>query len=259
MRSRWNGAMFGIGETPVRFLRVCILLGLASAVAFAQRGGGRGGGGGGGFHGGGGGGGFHGGSIGGGFRGGGYGGGGFRGGGYGGGFRGGYGGGFGRGFGGGYGRGFGYGRFGYGRFGYGFGLGLGLGYWGYGYPYYGGYPGYYGYSYPYDYSSYPYSYSYSSPAYDSGPVVEQNYYSTPPASPPVVRDYPPASQSGETIYLIAFKDHRITAVKAYWLEGDTLHYVTREGQHQQVAFGTIDRAFSEQLNRDRRVPFQLPR
>ena len=253
----------------MKFLRVCLFLGLASAVAFAQRGGSRGGGGGG-FHGGGGGGGFRGGSVGG-FRGGGYGGGGFRGGGYagggfrgggygGGGFRGGgYGGGYGRGFGGGYGRGFGRG-YGYGRFGYGFGLGLGLGYWGYGYPYYWGYPGYYGYSYPYAYS-YPYDYSsYGYPAYDSGPVVEQNYYGTVPASPPVVREYPPSSQqSGETIYLIAFRDHRITAVKAYWAEGDMLHYVTREGEHTQVPFDTIDRAFSEQLNRDRRVPFQLPR
>jgi hypothetical protein len=237
--------MFGIGETPVKILRVCLFLGLASTVAFAQRGGSRGGGGGGGFHGGGGGG-FHSGG----------------GGGFGGGFRGGSvgfsRGGYGRGFVGGYGRGFGYG---YGRFGYGFGLGLGLGYWGgYGYPYYYGYPGYYGYSYPYDYS-------YAYPSYDPGPaVVEQNYYSS--AAPPAVQQYPPSApqyspspqqQRGETIYLIAFKDHRITAAKAYWAEGDALHYVTREGEHKQAPFDSIDRAFSEQLNRDRHVAFQLPR
>jgi hypothetical protein len=243
---------------------------LASVVAFAQRGGSRGGGGG--FHGGGGG--FRGGSSfgGGGFRGGSsFGGGGFRGGSSfgGGGFRGGssFGGGgfrggsvgFSRG---GYGRGFGYGRgYGYGRFGYGFGVGLGLGYWGgygYGYPaYYYGYPGYYDYSYPYDYASYAY------PAYEQPPVViEQNYGAAPPAS---VQQYPSSgyssvpAQSGETIYLIAFKDHRITAAKAYWAEGGQLHYVTREGEHRQVPFDSIDRAFSEQLNRDRRVPFQLPR
>jgi hypothetical protein len=255
--------MFGTGETAVKFLRVCIILGLASTVAFAQRGG-HGGGGGGGFRGGGGGGFRGGGSFGGGgFRGGGYG--GFRGGGYGG-FRGGSlgfsHGGYGRGFGGGYGRGFGYGRYGYGRFGYGFGLGLGLGYWGgWGYPYYGyyGYP-YYGYSYP----SYDYSYAY--PAYDPAPaVVEQNYYNS---APPVVQQYQPSTQQyspapqqqqGETIFLVAFKDHRIIAVKAYWAEGATLHYVTREGEHKQAPFDSIDRAFSEQLNRDRHVPFQLPR
>jgi len=219
----------------VKFLRVCLFLGLASTVAFAQRGGSRGGGGG--FHGGGG---FRGGSVG-----------GFRGGSVG--FSHG---GFGRGFGGGFGRGFGFGRFGYG-----FGLGLGLGYWGgYGYPYYYGYPGYYGGYYD------PYAYSYAYPAYDPGPVVvEQNYYNSAPAMaqqyPHSVPQYSPAPQQqrGETIYLIAFKDHRITAAKAYWAEGDTLHYVTREGEHKQAPFDSIDRAFSEQLNRDRHVAFQMPR
>ena len=42
-------------------------------------------------------------------------------------------------------------------------------------------------------------------------------------------------------------------------EGDTLHYVTREGEHKQAPFDSIDRAFSEQLNRDRHVAFQMPR
>jgi hypothetical protein len=97
-------------------------------------------------------------------------------------------------------------------------------------------------------------------------VVEQNYYSSAP--PAVAQQYPrsapqyspsPQYQQGETIFLIAFKDHRITAAKAYWAEGDVLHYVTREGEHKQAPFDSIDRAFSEQLNRDRHVAFQLPR
>jgi len=85
----------------------------------------------------------------------------------------------------------------------------------------------------------------------------------------VVQQYPPSTpqyspnsqqqQRGETIYLIAFRDHRIIAAKAYWAEGDTLHYVTREGEHRQAPFDSIDRAFSEQLNRDRHVTFQMPR
>jgi hypothetical protein len=96
--------------------------------------------------------------------------------------------------------------------------------------------------------------------------VEQTYYNSAP--PAVVQQYPnsvpqyspaPQQQRGDTIYLIAFKDHRITAVKAYWAEGDTLHYVTREGEHKQAPFDSIDRAFSEQLNRDRHVAFQMPR
>ena len=76
-----------------------------------------------------------------------------------------------------------------------------------------------------------------------------------PSSP----QYAPQQPRGETIYLIAFKDHHITAVKAYWAEGDTLHYVTREGEHKQAPFDSIDRTFSEQLNRDRHVAFQFPR
>jgi hypothetical protein len=137
-----------------------------------------------------------------------------------------------------------------------------LGYWGgYGYPNYYGYPGYYGGYYD------PYAYSYAYPAYDPGPaVVEQNYYnSAPPAVAqqyqPSYPQYSPSPQQprGETIYLIAFRDHHIIAAKAYWAEGNTLHYVTREGENKQAPFDSIDRAFSEQLNRDRHVAFQLPR
>jgi hypothetical protein len=63
----------------------------------------------------------------------------------------------------------------------------------------------------------------------------------------------------ETIYLIAFSDHRILACLSYWVEGDTLHYVTRQHEHREAPLNEIDRAFSEQLNRDRRVEFRLPR
>ncbi len=86
----------------------------------------------------------------------------------------------------------------------------------------------------------------SSSYYDSGPAV------APPARPVQSREYQ------EPIYLIAFSDHRIQACLAYWVEGDTLHYVTREHEHKQIGLDGIDRAFSEQLNRDRRVEFRLP-
>ncbi len=47
------------------------------------------------------------------------------------------------------------------------------------------------------------------------------------------------------------------AAVAYWVEGGTLNYVTREHEQRQAPLGSIDRAFSEQLNRDRHVDFQL--
>lgn len=236
----------------------------------AQRGGGgHGGGGGGGVRGGGGGG----------FRGGGGGGGGFRGGG-GGGFVGGgsgFVGNFGRGgfvgnylrggYGYGYGRGYGYGGYGGGY--YPWGLGYGLGYW----PDYG----YYDYGYPY-YDSYAY------PAYQSSPNVtvvypsqgQPNYYSQ--TARPVSHAYdeygqevnPAPANSGTApsgsassaaaspIYLIAMKDGVIRAAASYWVNGQTLHYVTMEHLEKQVPLSEIDRGLSQQLNRERRVQFQLP-
>jgi len=165
------------------------------------------------------------------------------------GFAGGYG--FGRGYGYGFNRGYGY--RGYSNFRFAFGLGYA------GYPYYWGYPGYYGYGYyPYYDYSYP-SVGYAAPAYsyyDSGPVVVDQTFSAPAPA----REYrPSAAADREPIYLIAFRDHRIVAAVAYWVEGDTLHYVTREREHKQIPLDEIDRAFSEQLNRDRRVEFRLPR
>ena len=63
-------------------------------------------------------------------------------------------------------------------------------------------------------------------------------------------------QSGEVVYLIAFKDGEIRAAIAYWADGNTVHYVTRDHQEHTVPMDELDRAFSERLNRDQRVPFQ---
>ncbi len=232
----------------------------------AQRGGG--GHAGGGFHGGGG--------FGGGVRG---------GGGFGGrGFGGGYGGtGYGRGFT--YNRGFSFnrgfdGRFGFGRgtlgFGYGSGLyGWGLGFWGS--PYYGYWDDPYAYNYDPYLSMYP---TYSAPLeYSPSPNVTVIYPAAPGASQaysgpaePVMRTYdgsgqetnaegapPPAPmRSGSPIYLIAGKDQIIHAAASYWIVGNTLHYVTLQHEEKQMPLDSVDRALTVQLNRERRVPFQLP-
>jgi len=244
-------------------MKVLLRIGLCFLFAggmMAQRGGGGGHGGGmgggGGFRGGGGMGGF--------------GGGGFRGGFGGGGFRGGFGGY------GGYGRGF------YGGYGVGWGLGYGLGYW----------PGYYGYPYgldyyspyydPYAYPSYPYpAYSYTSPRVTLVYPPAQQAQSATSTAPvqPVIRNYdqygqevkpgttpprPSVSSSASTsasspIYLIATKDQAIRAATAYWVDGNTLHYFTMQREEKQIPLDSVDRAFSQQLNRERNVQFQLPR
>ena len=221
-------------------------------------------------------------------------GGGFRSGGFGGGFAGG---GFNRGFaGGGFNRGFAGGGFrGFNGFGgfrnrgfigfrgiHGFGavrssafFGLGFGFGGFGWPgFYGGYwPGYYSDYLPADYG-YGYGGGYASPAVtvvypppqSSGPVYVER-------ANPVTREYDQygqetrggaADSSGSVaarsspIYLIAFQDHVIRAAAAYWVDHGTLHYVTLEHEEKQAPIENIDRALTLQLNRERRIPIQIP-
>jgi len=60
-------------------------------------------------------------------------------------------------------------------------------------------------------------------------------------------------------YLIAFKDHSIYSAFAYWVEGDTLHYVTPQRVHNQASVTLVDRELTEKLNRERNLQVKLPR
>jgi hypothetical protein len=265
-----------------------IVLGCMLAVTGVMaRGGGGGARGGGGFGGARGGGGFGGG------RGGGFAGGGFRGGGFGGGFGGFRGGAFGgRGFNG-FGK-FGFNRFGFNRFGFrGFYGGFWpVYYWGWGAPWLAWWPPYDNcfydpynpcpapYPYGAPYPAYPYPYADASP--DAAGYAEYNPapnvtiinppVQAPAASPAVIRQYDeygqevpqtpaiaPAANAQAPIYLIAFNGTSVIyAAVAYWVDGSTLHYVTLDRKERQAPLSTINRALSFQLNRERRVPFQLP-
>lgn len=260
-----------------------LVLFLATGSVWAQRGGGMRGGGG--FRGGGGGfrgGGFHGGMVGGhrGFVGGGFHHGGFNRGfvGFNKGFHGGHIG-FGKGFG--FHKGFHGGHFGFG-FGKGFGFHRGLtGFWhsrgfylpySYTWPVYPVAP-YYGSSYVYDYSlGYPPIETVTPPdSYAQPPVVISQQYASPVIreTSPLVRPYvPPAtsvpaesgpsSNGSSVVYLLAFTDNVIRPAVAYWVDGNTLHYVGMDRKQRQAPLSTIDRDLSRQLNRERGVPFRLP-
>lgn len=106
-------------------------------------------------------------------------------------------------------------------------------------------------------------------------VINQNFAPQPAAQPSgptssnnsgvgVYQAPSPAPAEGEpigqepTIYLIAYKDKTIHAAIAYWVEGDTLYYVTPQGQPNQVSLPLIDRDYSRQLNSGRSVDFRLP-
>jgi len=80
----------------------------------------------------------------------------------------------------------------------------------------------------------------------------QVYHAPTPAS-----DAPPATQD-PTIYLIAFQDGSVRTSIAYWMEGDTLRYVTPNGRPNKASLELIDVAYSRRLNREREVPFEWP-
>jgi hypothetical protein len=65
------------------------------------------------------------------------------------------------------------------------------------------------------------------------------------------------SDERATIYLIALKDNSIHSAIGYWVEADTLHYVTQQGSVNRVTLDQVDRQLSDQLNRERKVDFQI--
>jgi hypothetical protein len=107
-------------------------------------------------------------------------------------------------------------------------------------------------------------------------IINQNFI--PERAEPVWREYSEDSSGGlhdyeapgrqpvetaeeENInyYLIAFKDHSIYSAFAYWVEGDTLHYVTPQRAHNQVSISLVDRELTDKLNRDRQLQVKLPK
>ena len=138
--------------------------------------------------------------------------------------------------------------------------------------YYGGFGG--GYLNGYAQEAPPPAPQYSEPEHQQAPpVVIINQYFRPDAVNPQVRDYsntplpqtmpqlpaaaPPIDDS-PSYYLVAKKDHSIIAVITYWVDGETLHFVTLQGDQDRVALDLVDRDFSKQLNADRRIEFKLP-
>ena len=123
------------------------------------------------------------------------------------------------------------------------------------------------------YSGYPDNYS------SQAPIVIINQSFRPDVVNPSIRDYSdvPLPQSTikrfdgpgpsaettlrddePTIFLIAMKDHTIFPAIAYWADGETLNWVTREAKQNRVSLDLVDREFSRQLNEERHVEFKLP-
>lgn len=112
-----------------------------------------------------------------------------------------------------------------------------------------------------------YPYAYSPPVYPYAYPYDYGYIQAPASPPVVIEQYPseaPRSETGSSFYreadyyLIAFNDHTIRAALSYWVEGDEIHWISRDHEEKQAPLSTVDRRFSEQINRDRRVEFKLP-
>jgi hypothetical protein len=95
------------------------------------------------------------------------------------------------------------------------------------------------------------------------PVIINQYFGYPPPPPGaetqtegVARPGDPLAEP-ENYYLIAYKDHSIHAALAYWVEANTLHYVTTDNAHNQVSLDLVDLAASTRLNSDHNVPFSI--
>lgn len=79
-----------------------------------------------------------------------------------------------------------------------------------------------------------------------------------PTPDPRERAQAMAESERPTIYLIAFKDHTVLAALAYWIEGDTLKYVTKDGKPNSASLSLVDRDLSRQMNKQLNVDFNLP-
>lgn len=130
--------------------------------------------------------------------------------------------------------------------------------------------------------------NYYDTAYSSADTTQGNYLQTPPPTsqqPIIINQYfgsrgpddragdddrqpapPPddVSNPGDPIglpqnyYLIAYRDHTVYPALAYWVEGDTLHYVTTQNTHNQASLALIDLDQTTKLNADRAIPFAIP-
>jgi hypothetical protein len=122
-------------------------------------------------------------------------------------------------------------------------------------------------AYNFDYAQ-PYAYA---PQYPAAPQYAPDYhYASQPGYAPVYNQsrydqprYSSASwsepySSVPDYYMIAFNDGSIQAALAYSVDGDILRWTTRNHLEKRAPVAAVDRYFSEQLNRDRRVEFRLP-
>lgn len=85
-----------------------------------------------------------------------------------------------------------------------------------------------------------------------------DFANVPQAEPAANTDENGLKDDQPTIFLIALTDHTVVAAIAYWADGDTLNWVSRDAKQNHMSLSLVDREFSKQLNDERHVEFKLP-
>jgi hypothetical protein len=67
----------------------------------------------------------------------------------------------------------------------------------------------------------------------------------------------PEPADGGEFHLVALEGGLIYAAREHWLLGNTLHFVTLQGDHYVVSLAEVDLDLSVQLNRERGMKFVL--
>jgi hypothetical protein len=93
------------------------------------------------------------------------------------------------------------------------------------------------------------------PAASHAPAGSPAPGATPPESAHVL---PPPPAPDPPHVLIALTNGWVYFAIAYWADRGTLHYVTAQGDHNQVSLQLVDRKISARLNQDSSFPFVLP-
>jgi hypothetical protein len=78
-----------------------------------------------------------------------------------------------------------------------------------------------------------------------------------PATGVTVPAASPGGAANRPLFLIALKSNVIYSAAEAWVQGDTMHYVTPDGAHNQVSIDQVDIDFTTRINRERGIDFRL--
>lgn len=76
---------------------------------------------------------------------------------------------------------------------------------------------------------------------------------------PDMRDSTAVEEVADRVeFFIALKDHSVRTAVAYWVQDETVHYITPLGSHNLVSISLVDQTLSARLNSGNLVQFILP-